>query len=75
MNDIENVPACIEMVIDGLKCCFLPQGDCDNCPYKEVGYVSECTSSLAKDALELLKEQQERIKTLESLRRIEQEGR
>jgi len=27
------------------------------------------------DAMELLKEQQERIETLESLRRIEQEGR
>ena len=27
------------------------------------------------DAIELLKEQQERIETLESLRRIEQEGR
>ena len=30
---------------------------------------------LVRDALELLKEQQKRIETLESLRRIEQEGR
>jgi len=32
-------------------------------------------ATLVRDALELLKEQQERIETLESLRRIEQEGR
>jgi len=31
--------------------------------------------AVAKAAIELLKEQQERIETLESLRRIEQEGR
>ena len=31
--------------------------------------------NIAKAALELLKEQEDRIETLESLRRIEQEGR
>ena len=85
-----------ENVIKGLECCSIPQGRCGKCPYETEGSVAECTSELAKDALyllkeqeqmyytlehdwrmcrKLLKEQQERIETLESLRRIEQEGR
>ena len=44
------------------------------------GYECFCTSDdyeyeMHKAVLALLKEQQERIETLESLRRIEQEGR
>ena len=68
-----------EKVIKGLKCCSAMSGDeCRKCPYGH-----ECRGTdlpygiphLSDDALELLKEQEERIETLESLRRIEQEGR
>ena len=68
MDDIENVITDIEMVLKGLECCSNPQGDdCDNCPYNEVGYCAECTSSLAKDALELLKEQEAEIAFLKAM--------
>ena len=66
----------IEKVIKALECCR--KHECaGKCPYCEVvsdGYI--CLQSfLMRDAIELLKEHEERIKTLESLRRIEQEGR
>ena len=65
-----------EKVIKGLKCCC-GTGMCfDGCPYYDASEkITECTSQLALEALDLLKEQEERIETLESLRRIEQEGR
>lgn len=64
-----------EKVIKGLECC-LGSNDCDlepeeDCPYKG---MCLCTMALRFDILTLLKEQQERIETLESLRRIEQNG-
>ena len=47
-----------EKVIKGLKCCSVPEGHCEECQYKTSGYVAECTSALARDALVLLKEQE-----------------
>lgn len=63
-------------VIKGLEHCkreseHVDDNPCNGCPYYE---LKECQQMMA-DALELLKEQEERIETLESLRRIEQEGR
>jgi len=59
----------IGIVIKALEYCI--EHDCSQCFYRE-----QCSKTGVKqDAIELLKEQQERIETLESLRRIEQEGR
>jgi hypothetical protein len=48
-----------EKVINGLKCCcnHIENMSCENCPYNE-GDINNCTSELAYDALELLKEQE-----------------
>ena len=43
------------------------------CPYWNED--DNCSKKMLEDTLSLLEEQQERIETLESLRRIEQEGR
>ena len=53
-------------VIKGLK--FCSTGMCfDGCPYHEVSQnIDKCTSQLALEALELLKEQEQRIDDLES---------
>ena len=60
-------------VIEGLKCCAHTDGiECPNCPY---WHDDDCVEMLMDDALAMLKEQEERIETLESLRRIELEGR
>ena len=48
-------------VIKGLECCSVSEGHCEKCPYETEGYVSECTSALARDAIALLKEQDERL--------------
>ena len=62
-----------EKVIEGLKNCTLSDGtECLNCPYRN---DDDSIEMLTADALSLLKEQQFRIETLESLRKIEQEGR
>ena len=67
-----------EKVIKGLERCKLfNKVNCDKCPYDYNGRgngKSECTAELAEDALALLKEQQQRIEILESLRKIEQTG-
>ena len=55
----------IEKVIKGLECCSTDAYKCNECPYIQhnpltnicTGYVQICA-----DALELLKEQQEKIK-------------
>ena len=47
-----------EKVVKGLECCCLPGGRCNKCPYVIVEGFAECTSALAKDALDLLKEQE-----------------
>lgn len=63
-----------EKVIKGLHCCSHTDGaNCIYCPYNISD--TDCTASMSMDVLELLKEQQEQIETLESLREIEQEGR
>ena len=62
-----------EKVIEGLKYCTITDGiECPNCPYR---HEDDCIEMLTADAIALLEEQQFRIETLESLRRIEQEGR
>ena len=48
----------IQKVIKGLECCSVLEGHCEKCPYETEGFVADCTSALAIDALELLKEQQ-----------------
>ena len=68
-----------EKIIKGLKCHQIDNNhriNCADCPY----YVDDdnhiqCVNDLHDDAIDLLKEQQERIEILESLRRIEQGGR
>ena len=68
-----------EKVIKGLQVhaegCGYRSHYCDatDCPYR-YGDESCDIEEMCIDALALLKEQQERIETLESLRRIEQEG-
>lgn len=53
-----------EKVIKGLECCceHIKGMNCDHCPYDEeqteIGQINQCTSALAYDALELLKEQE-----------------
>jgi hypothetical protein len=48
-----------EKVIKGLECCCVPCMCFQGCPYHEVSQsVEECTSQLAVEALELLKEQE-----------------
>ena len=54
-----------EKVVKGLVCCSVPEGHCTRCPYEDSGFVADCTSALARDALELLKEQDARIKKYE----------
>ncbi len=67
-----------EKVIKGLEMCLADEC-CNGCPYEENCFDPDIDnpwgSFVMRDALVLLKEQQERIETLESLRRIEQEGR
>ena len=52
----------IEKVIKGLECCYcnFPKTmDCNNCPYDKICYHDKACSLMLRDALELLKEQQE----------------
>lgn len=50
-----------EKVIMGLECLITNEVDCDGCPYNE-GENSSCLRNIAKDALELLKEQKQALK-------------
>ena len=51
-------------VIEGLECCIANRHN--NCPYKStdegIDKVTSCTTYLMKDALAMLKEQEERLK-------------
>ena len=49
-----------EKVVKGLECCYL-KASCTECPYDEYG---RCVTSVAADAIALLKEQQEEIQRL-----------
>ena len=60
-----------EKVIKWLEHCISADETCEGCPYEG----TTCTTTLNADALAMLKEQQTRIDALESLRRIEMEGR
>ena len=72
-----------EKIIKGLEICSEHGSwhglDCEHneaykgCPYH--GCETGCIVTIAKDAIALINEQQKRIDVLESLRRIEQEGR
>ena len=62
----------LDKVIKTLEYCTTSE-DCRPCEYWQTFDDTGC--QCMKDALELLKEQQERIETLESLRRIKQKGR
>lgn len=47
----------LEKTIKGLECCLHFQNCAEKCPYdNDSDDIYECTSALAKDALELLKE-------------------
>lgn len=70
-----------EKVISGLHCraqdLMIDLPACDKCDY-QIQIVNRMGCDfrwLCKDAIALLKEQEERIEMLESLRRIEHEGR
>ena len=52
-----------EKIMKGLFCCS-GIGKCIDCPYKYQGFLSQCTTVLAKDALELITEQEQYIKIL-----------
>ena len=58
----------LEKVIKGLECCIKRDPDdylrCDECPYPD---GSACTNRLKIDALELLKEHEPRVLTLEEI--------
>ena len=65
MADIEKVIKGVELCFHGQECC----GDIE-CPYyiehlSDCCCLEECQENLKADALELLKEQEERIKLLE----------
>lgn len=46
-----------EKILKGLFCCS-GMGKCIDCPYKTQAFLSQCTTVLAKETLELLKEQE-----------------
>lgn len=58
-----------EKITNGLLCCS-EWAKCKNCQYKKYGFLTECTTVLAKDALELVQEQEQYIKVLEDKLRL-----
>ena len=55
-----------EKVIKGLGCCIYSEEECEcpeDCPYVDDD-MSECQAKVMRDALELLKEQQEQLDEL-----------
>lgn len=59
-----------DKVIKGLECCA---EDCvDGCPYEDLDVEGwNCTTLLCRDALELLKEQEPRVLTLEEVKMLD----
>ena len=53
----------LEKVIKGLEQCISADKTCSNCPYEG----TTCTTTLNRDALELLKEQKHQIWELQEL--------
>lgn len=53
-----------EKVMKGLECLITNETPCEGCPYNGSGY---CMKNIAKDARELLKEQEPRVMTLEEV--------
>ena len=62
-----------EKIKDGLLRCS-EWARCINCQYKKYGFLTECTTVLAKDALELVTEQEQYIKALEDKLRLLEYG-
>lgn len=62
-----------EKIMKGLFYCS-GMGKCIDCSYKSQGFLSQCTTVLAKDALELVTEQEQYIKTLEDKLRLLEYG-
>lgn len=52
-----------EKVAKGLECCSADTADCHNCPYSEFA-EGNCFDNAKKDALVLIKSQEQRIKEL-----------
>ena len=52
-----------EKVVKGLECCSADTADCHNCPYSELA-GGNCFDNAKKDALVLVKSQEQRIKEL-----------
>lgn len=60
-------------VLKGLKACA--DGECTNCPYdKGAALMTTCTGKLSKDALALLKAQEEQIESLKQTAQSMMEG-
>lgn len=56
-----------EKVLKGLECCADRTGKlCKTCPYDFI-HNENCMGDMARDALELIKEQEEKIKGLSTL--------
>lgn len=56
-----------EKVCKGLECCDAPN-DHEHCPYDGERHYNICTDKLLKDALALIRQQQERIAELEAVK-------
>ena len=55
-----------DRVVKELTCCIYSEEECEcpnDCPYSD-GDMEECQATVMRDALELLNEQQHRIKIL-----------
>ena len=60
-----------EKTLKGLECLITNEVPCEGCPYLGSGY---CLMNIAKDAMELLKEQERRINKLEEKLRLFEYG-
>lgn len=54
-----------EKVIKGLEICYTIGETCENCPYYDLPVEQSCNDTLCMDALELLKEQKQKISVLQ----------
>ena len=57
-----------EKVVKGLECLISNEVPCEGCPYYGSGY---CLMNIAKDAMDLLKEQDKEIKNLRTWKAVE----